>query len=127
MSPPHQNIIDWINKSNFPDRNAVETYVALHGGKSAAMDASIDFVFGAKGEPAQEAIPETPVSPLEELQGLREPTTVEQIREEDTIQETRNTLEQTEGSAPDIAPEVEQQENVIRRLRRYLASLLGGQ
>lgn len=93
----------------------------IHGGKSAAMDATLDFVFGNKGQVAEEI---KPVSPLEELQGVREPTSIEEMQQEKNIEDTKQELSQSEGIAPQTQ-QAEQQETIIKRLRRFLGSIFG--
>ena len=125
MSPPSKRIQDWISSSNFPDRKSVEDYVRLHGGWSASMEATLDFVFGKTGDTP---IVENPiqVSPLEELQGIKEPTNVQEMQQERDVEEIKQELKQSEGQAPAITPQVEQQQTIIRRLRNYISRIFGG-
>jgi hypothetical protein len=73
LSPPSQRIIDWIHDKGFSNREEVEDYVHHHGGASLTMDASIDFVFGAR-EPVVETPKATGKTPLEQIQAGEVPT-----------------------------------------------------
>lgn len=117
----YERIRDWVLKSQFPDRESVETYVAIHGGTSSGMNDTLDFLFGKKGNIPQQ---QEPVSPLEELQGIREPTSIQELQQEKVIEDTREQLSQDEGIAPNTQ-QAEQQETIIRRLRRFLGSIFG--
>ena len=73
MSPPSSKIIDWLNRKGFNSVEEAKEYVQRHGGASAAMDASLDFVFGSGKQ--EEELP-TPISTGK--------TPLEQIREGET-------------------------------------------
>ncbi len=121
----YTKIENWINSNHFPDRQSVESYISIHGGKSSGMDSALDFIFGNTGN-LPEFIELQPVTPLESLQGVREPTTLQEVQQEREVEEVKDILQQAEGTAPDTQ-DVEQQQSVVRRLRRFLGAIFGGQ
>ena len=119
----YNRIENWIHNNHFPDRESAETYIKIHGGWSSGVEQALDFVFGNK-QNVPDFIEEQP-SPLEELQGIREPTGIQELQQEREVSEVKEELKQVEGTAPETQ-QVEQQQSVIRRLQKFLANIFGG-
>lgn len=125
----YPRIEQWIHSNAFPDRASVEAYIAIHGGKSSGMDDTLDFIFGSKSQLTQEqyveALEQQPVTPqtlFEELTGVKQPQSLEEIRGTTDLQsEILRRAEQAQ--AQNIPQEPPSPENIAQRLRKFLSSL----
>lgn len=123
----YDRIKTWLEHNNFPTRKDAENYIKIHGGWSSGVEDTLDFVYGNE-QNLPDFIQLEPATPLEELQGIRQPTSLEEERIDRQVEEETEVEKQLLGEPVEpepVEPEVVQQ-NIIRRLRRFLGSIFSG-
>ena len=122
----YDKIKTWLDHQNFPTRQDAENYVKIHGGWSKGFEDTLDFIYGNE-QNLPNFIELEPATPLEELQGIRQPTSIQEERIEREVEEETEVEKQMLGTETSpVEQPLEESQTVTRRLRSFIARLFGG-